>query len=553
MNKTKPKILVVTDSSFLSSGYGIYAKEILTRFHNSGEYEVAELGCYATTKNPKILDIPWKFYPNAVENNDERYKAYSSSPQNQFGAWRFNRVCAHFQPDIVLTWTDYWMYSYQEISPFRNYFYWIQMPMVDSAPQKIEWLYTYRNADMIIPYTEWAKKVLIDSCGNNIKIFDKPANAGINSWEFFPVSDKIEHKKNIMGFNGDIIGCVMRNQRRKLFADMMIAFKNYLARLYNENKTDKAENTFLYLHTTFPEANGWDLPSLLVEYELLDKVYFSYVCRSCNKYFPSKFKGAVAPCPHCEHRASIFPSVSQGVTTKDLNDIYNLFDIFIQSAIAEGFGIPQLEAAACGVPFASVDYSAMTEVAENLNGFKIPVHKKFREIETNADRVYPDNDYITQLMYDFFNTFSDQHKKELSNKTKEACVNKYSWDNVYSIWKICCDNMIKTGSQKLSWQEDRDFSTNHAEMKVSRNLTPKEFVEFICYNIINEPYLLSTSPVKMIIRDLNSKLIAKNNILQNFDYNQAAEILDSMIHNKIGCGLMLKTIKSSNEDFLICH
>lgn len=547
----KIKILTVTDASFLNSGYGIYAKEILSRFHKSDTYEVAELGCYATVQNPKIKTIPWKFYPNAVETADERYAAYSSMPQNQFGAWRFNKVCAHFKPDIVLTWTDYWMYAYQEISPFRNYFYWIQMPMVDSAPQKIEWLYTYCNADMVVPYTEWAKSVLKKACVDRINLTDTPANAGINSSEFFPIINKSEHKKSILGIDGDIIGCVMRNQKRKLFADTMISFKNYLNTLYIEGKKEKAAKTFLYLHTSFPEANGWDFPSLLMEYELLDKVYFSYICRSCKKYFASKFKNAVTVCPHCSQMTAFFPSVAYGIQTEDLNRIYNLFDLFLQNAIAEGFGIPQLEAAACGVPFASVNYSAMTEIVANLNGFSIPVSRAFREIETNADRVYPDNNYVTKIMYDFFNVYSDEYKKNLSSKTREACIKKYSWDNVYEVWRTCCDTVIKNNN-KLSWTKDLDFETGHVGSKVPPGLNPKEFVEYICYNIIKEPYLITTAPVQMIIRDLNSKLIAKPNLLQNFNHAEAVGILESMLHNKIMCGKMLKTAHN-NEDFLLCH
>lgn len=556
----KKRILVVTDASFLKSGYGIYAQEILSRFHKSNEYEVAELGCYATVKNPKIKDIPWKFYPNAVENDDSRYATYNSNASNQFGAWRFNRVCAHFKPDIVLTWTDYWMYAYQETSPFRNYFYWIQMPMVDSAPQKLEWLYTFANADIVIPYTEWAKKTLIKECGSRINLYHQPANAGINPDEFYPIENKAEHKKSILGFDADIVGCVMRNQKRKLFADTMHSFRMYLDKLISDNNIEKFNKTYLYLHTTFPEANGWDFPALLMEYDLLDKVYFSYICKSCGHYFPSKFKNSLTVCPKCKTQSAFFPNVSAGITSEDLNKIYNLFDLFIQNAIAEGFGIPQLEAAACGIPFASVDYSAMTEVAENLSGFKIPVQRKFRELETNADRVYPDNDYVAQLMYDFFNTMSDEHKQNLSNKTRNSCINKYTWDNVYKVWKDCCDSLYQPQladsqiitSKKLSWQNNA-LHTNHESMKVPPGLNPKEFIQYICDNILREPRLYNSSLIQMLIKDLSSRFIAKSGLLQTFDHQKAVEVLETHLNNKITCSQILNSIDQNTEDFLICH
>lgn len=548
MNKKK-RILVSTDASFLSSGFGVYAKEILSRFHNSDQYEVAELSCYATTTSGGLKSIPWKVYPNAVESKDQRYANYKSNSINQFGLWRFNKVCAHFKPDIVLTWTDYWMYSYQETSPFRPYFNWIQMPMVDSAPQKTEWLYTYINADMIIPYTEWAKKTLIDACGPKLKIYNKPANAGINTTEFFPVENKSEHKQKILGFDGDIIGCVMRNQRRKLFADTMISFRSYLNKLIESGDTEKYNKTFLYLHTSYPEESGWDIPSLLLEYNLLDKVYFSYVCRNCKSYFPSKFKNAVSTCPRCNQLTAFLPNVSVGVDTKQLNEVYNLFDLFLQNSIAEGFGVPQLEAAACGVPFASVDYSAMTEIAENLYGFKIPIIRMFRELETNADRAYPDNSFVTNLIYDFFNKYSYDYKKELSTKTRNACVAKYTWDNVYSVWKDCCD-IIMTQNTKKPWSQNNLMDTNHGSMKVPPNLNPKEFVEYVCNNIINDHYLANSAIMKTLIKDLSTKLVTKNGIMQSFDHNKTIEVLQNFLTNKMTCAEIMQKIDYLNEDYL---
>lgn len=553
MSKNKIKILVATDSSFLSSGYGIYAKEILKRFHNSEDYEVAEIGCYCTIENPSRKNIPWKFYPNAVENNDSRYNNYISNVNNQFGSWRFNKICAHYKPNIVLTWTDYWMCSYQETSPFRNYFNWIQMPMVDSAPQKNDWLYTFANADLVIPYTKWAYKVLMNECGDNINLYDKPANAGINPEEFYPIENKTLHKISMLGFDADIVGCVMRNQKRKLFADTMISFKNYLIRLIEKGDINKFNKTFLYLHTSFPEANGWDIPALLLEHNLLDKVYFTYLCRSCGHCFPSKFKNAITLCPKCHQNKALLPNVAVGIESKDLNRIYNLFDLFIQNAIAEGFGIPQLESAACGVPFASVDYGAMSEVAENLMGFKIPVMRTFRELETNADRVYPDNNYVTQLMYDFFNTMSNEHKFTLSQNTRNLCVSKYTWDNVYAIWRECCDLVTSNSTNKLSWEKDKYLKTNHANIKVPPGLNPKEFVKYICDNILCEPQFTKTALGKSMIKDLHSNLIAGNSMLQTFDYNKAVQVLEMHLNNKLVCSELLNSPEKLQEDFLLCN
>ena len=47
--QNKKRILFVTESHKLASGFGTYAKEILTRIHATGKYEIAEFACYASS------------------------------------------------------------------------------------------------------------------------------------------------------------------------------------------------------------------------------------------------------------------------------------------------------------------------------------------------------------------------------------------------------------------------------------------------------------------------------------------------------------------------
>ena len=546
----KKKLFICNDASFLSSGYGVYGKELLTRLHNSGKYEVAELGCYAEINNSKNKSIPWKFYPNAVMNNDPRVKEYKDNPINQFGNWRFNRAILDFKPHIVFDVRDYWMSAYQEISPLRRYFHWILMPTVDSSPPKIDWLFTFANADIVVPYTDWAKQTLAKYCKSTINLFPKIANAGINPNEFYPIENKNQHKaKYFNGKTPDVIGVVMRNQKRKLFAELMHVFRNYLNQLKNSNLMDKYNNTILYLHTSFPEENGWDLSALLLEYGLADRVYFTYACKQCNSFFPSKFRSAATTCKKCNNPAACFTNVSNSVNTDELNDIYNLFDIFIQYAICEGFGMPQVEAAACGLQIASVDYSAMTEIVESVDGIKIPVQKLFRELETNADRAYPDNDFTTKLLYDFFINTSIDTRIENSKKIRQKCLDKYTWDNVYKVWDECFESVDITS--KPDWSSKIRNETNHTSMSVPANLNPRQFVEYVCAEIIKEPYLIYTAPIQKIIKDLDSKIIAKNGVIQGYGFPDAIKVLEYHLNNKLACEEMrLNPALLKNEDFL---
>ena len=50
----KKKILFVSEASWLSTGYSVYTKEILSRLNQIDEFEVAELACYVDRNDKNI-------------------------------------------------------------------------------------------------------------------------------------------------------------------------------------------------------------------------------------------------------------------------------------------------------------------------------------------------------------------------------------------------------------------------------------------------------------------------------------------------------------------
>jgi hypothetical protein len=153
----KKRVLFVSESHHLASGFGTYAKEILTRLWDTGKYELAEFAGYGDLE--KCNNVPWRYYSN-MPSNDQEKQIYDSNPNNAFGLWRFNHVVLDFKPDIVLTYRDPWMDMWINESPLRKYFKWIWMPTVDSYPQKRKWLDVFEQCDGILAYSEYGIRSL---------------------------------------------------------------------------------------------------------------------------------------------------------------------------------------------------------------------------------------------------------------------------------------------------------------------------------------------------------------------------------------------------------
>ena len=487
----KKRVLLVAEAHFLSSGFGTYAKELLTRLHATGKYELAEFAAYGRPNPP---DTPWLFYPNMPPDGDkEAHEAYNAHPSHQFGIWRFDKVCLDFKPDIVLSYRDPWMDEWIKHSPARPYFHWLWMPTVDSAPQRQEWVDSFASCDAVLSYSEFGGEVLNNQGKERINYIGC-ASPGIDPDIYKPMDTaKIRQE---MGIDPDcfIVGTVMRNQKRKLFFELMKAFRLFL----DTAPPEIAAKSFLYLHTSYPEKNGWDIADGIMQNKLGGKVMMTYICKNCKGYFGKPFQDAMTTCRFCGNVSAVCPTVAFGVPIEELAKIYNLFDLYAQYAICEGFGMPQVEAAACGVPVAATDYSAMYDVVRFTQGYPIPVRTFFREIETNAERAYPDNAELAAVMNQFF-SLSDKEKMQKSMEVRKATISRYNWDNTAKVWEDYIDSHVATGQQGR-W--DAPPSVRNLPPEVPPNLSHADFIKFLFGSVVGQPELEHQAIGARAARDL---------------------------------------------------
>jgi glycosyltransferase involved in cell wall biosynthesis len=65
--------------------------------------------------------------------------------------------------------------------------------------------------------------------------------------------------------------------------------------------------------------------------------------------------------------------LSDSMTDRELAKVYNSADAFVFPSKAEGFGLPCIEAIACGVPLIATDYSGQSVILKHIRGLFVPV------------------------------------------------------------------------------------------------------------------------------------------------------------------------------------
>jgi glycosyltransferase involved in cell wall biosynthesis len=545
MQNYKKKILMCSEASYLSSGFSTYAKEILKRLHATGKYEIAEFASYAKINDPRDSDIPWTFYANMPSDNDPRASEYHQNPENQFGRWRFERVLLDFQPDIVFDVRDYWMNAYQQNSPLRPYYHWVVMPTIDSEPQQEEWVDTYLSADAIFTYSDFGRDVLKKQSNNKINYIDT-TSPGVDLNVFRPYIGEKKAIRQAFGIPQDayIFGSIMRNQKRKLIPDLFDTL-----RIMKTQNPELYHKSFLYLHTSFPDA-GWDIPQLLKEYDIANKVLFTYICHNCKNVSSILFNHVRATCGRCGQKALHMPNVNNGVTSEQLTHIINTFDIYVQYAICEGFGMPQVEAASCGIPVASVNYSAMEDIIRKLNGYSINVAKYFKELETRAIRVFPDNNHLLEIL-DKYNKLPSILQEQKRLETRKLTELHYNWDHIAKKWENYFDNAVLTNQQGKWDIKLPKLDPVPQTIAQSEDGTNYDFV----YNLLRKtvpghPILNSITPLNMI-RDLDYSYTQNGMSINPYTRKNVVDVINTIISNHNAVQDAISNMdKLPSEDFI---
>jgi glycosyltransferase involved in cell wall biosynthesis len=521
---TKKKVLLVAENHKLASGFGTYAKNLLERLHASDKYELAEFGIYANSSLGK--EVPWKFYPNAPDEDEpkEHKDMYNGNPNNQFGAWRFDKVVLDFKPDIVLSYRDPWMDMFISKSPLLPYFHWVWMPTVDSDPQKQSWIEGFAKTDAILCYSEFGVKTLEKDAGHLVNI-KGCASPGIDPKIYKPYDKKQIRQELGLDPNINIVGTVMRNQKRKLFPELIKSFAKFLKVAPPEIK----DNTYLLLHTSYPEKQGWNLGYHISEEGVGGRVLSTYICRTCGNYKVDFFRDSLNYCDSCKAISSVMPSVAVGLEVPDLVKIYNAMDLYVQYAICEGFGMPQVEATACGVPIASTNYSAMEDVVEWTKGYPINIQKMYRELETNAERVFPDNDHLIEIMIQYL-MLSPEEKAAKSQEVRKATVARYDWDDCAKVWMDYIDTYKPKGLQGKWSVPPRPLQVPE---EIPPNLDNNQFVEWLFNSVIHEPESAFGYEATKLVRDLNIGAVVEHGIVEPINRENIFNQFKSRAQNQV--------------------
>jgi glycosyltransferase involved in cell wall biosynthesis len=320
------------------TGFGKHKKNLLSYLYKTGKYELIELSNSLTWSSDATKLTPWKCV-GSLPDDQELIREIQKDPKRSqmlaYGSESIDKAIDEFKPDIYLGIEDIWGFNGYFEKPWWNKVNCIIHTTLDSLPILPDAVVAASKIKHYFVWASFAEKALHELGHNHVKTVR--GSLDVDNFYKLP-SDQVQKIRKVFNLDDSfIIGFVFRNQLRKSVPNLLDGFKLFCT----NNPSVKAK---LLLHTHW--AEGWDISRLLKEKNIeSEKVLTTYFCKNCHNYHINSFVGNGINCPFCKAvKTCETTNIKNGVNEQQLNQIYNLMDVYCHPFTSGGQEIPVQEA-----------------------------------------------------------------------------------------------------------------------------------------------------------------------------------------------------------------
>ena len=352
----KPKILLIGDDIRYPTGVSNVCKNII--LNTIGDYDWIQLACKKEhPEQGSVIDIS-QSVSKLTKIEDCYARLYCSSGYGDEAT--LFKILEEELPSVVVFMTDpryyQWLFKLdnqvRQICPLIYYHVWDNDPLPEFNKK------LYMSCDGIACISKLTHSI-VSSLTEGSGVVCKYVPHGIDTNAFHKLNETNvrESKYNLLKDGCEFaVFCNNANMRRKQLPMVMEAYDRFCSMLPNK----QASKTILMFHTNQVGEGGHDIVKL------------------SEQLYPS--------------RNIIFSTTKVDEIT--LNRMYNTFDVTINTASNEGFGLSTAESLAAGTPIICNKTGGLVDQVDESNTWGIGINPKVRKLSGDSTTPYLYEDFL---------------------------------------------------------------------------------------------------------------------------------------------------------------
>jgi glycosyltransferase involved in cell wall biosynthesis len=509
----KKRILFHSDFALAKTGFGRVMKALLSYLYKTEKYELHEYCCGARQDSPELSLTPWTSHGSIPNDSKINLKNEQDQRSIAYGIALIDETIAKVKPDIYIGAQDIWGLDFSIEKPWFKKItscIWTTLDSLPILPIAI------KNAADIKNYWVWSN--FAEKALHKLGFFHvKTVHGPIDSSFFYKLSKEEKKRlriKNNLPEDSTIIGFVFRNQLRKSVPNLMEGYKIW------KNKNPEIKNTYLLLHTSFSE--GWNIKAQADQHQIDTKeILTTYICPACGEYEVKTFddrlekylkesdgslvlkngekvENDIVPeqkdCRFCgAKKVQHTTNVARGVSESQLNEIYNLMDVYVHPFTSGGQEIPIQEAKLTELVTLITNYSCGEECCEKDAGSLALDWAKYIEHGTEFIKASTLPSSIAEQLDNFF-SLTQTEKEEMGKLARDWAIKNYSIQEVGKFFEKFIDEspLIDDSLFDQSLPSETDQPNQNPNAKIDSSLPSEEWVKSLYEKILDRPNIEST-------------------------------------------------------------
>lgn len=468
----KKRILIHSNFCKMFTGFGKHKKNLLSYLYKTGKYDIIELSNGYGWNDENIKNVPWESYGMLPE--DPEILAEAQRDQRRAGLLGYGNEMVDFaieklKPDIYLGIEDIWAFTGFFDRPWWNKINCIIHTTLDSLPILPDAVNAASKVKNYLVWSSFAEKALHELGHNHVKTI----HGIVDTKSFFKLEDqqKLQLRKKFALDTSFVIGFVFRNQLRKSVPNLLDGFKIF-------SEKNPQANAKLLLHTHWSE--GWDIPRLIKEKNIdASKIITTYFCKNCYQYHVKPFHGQNVKCAFCGHPNSCeTTNIKNGVNEEQLNEIYNLMNVYCHPFTSGGQEIPIQEAKLTELITLVTDYSCGEDFGTEESGGLALNWSEYREPGTQFIKASTSPIDIAEQIEKVFH-MNLQDKQAMQKKAREFILNHYSVEIIGKQFEKIFDEL-----PEINFEYKKQKSLKNPLFEPDETLDDKKWVQSLYENIL---------------------------------------------------------------------